>query len=75
MVRRATRVSRLVSIGGTLLLILWISMEVGRSPRFLFLWIALVIITYFVLFTLSRRVAFEVIRGRGVPVAGEGEPE
>jgi hypothetical protein len=71
-VRRATRVSRIVAVSGAALLLLWIFATVGSAPRFLVGWLALVVATYFFLYTLVRRVAFEVIRGRGVPPP-EGE--
>ncbi len=51
---------------------IWILATVGTAPRFLVGWLALVAATYFFLYTLTRRVAFEVIRGRGVePPPGE----
>jgi hypothetical protein len=70
-VRRATVVGRLTGLAAALLLMTWIFMTVGATPRFFVGWLALVVATYFVLYTLTRRVAFEVIRGRGVPPPGE----
>lgn len=66
-IRKATVVGRIVGIVGALLVITWVVATVGTAPRFLVGWIALVVATYFFLYTLTRRVAFEVIRGRGVP--------
>jgi hypothetical protein len=66
-VKRATVVARFTALGGSLLLMIWILATVGTAPRFLVGWLALVAATYFFLYTLTRRVAFEVIRGRGVP--------
>jgi hypothetical protein len=70
-VRRATVVARVTALGGSLLLMIWILATVGTAPRFLVGWLALVAATYFFLYTLTRRVAFEVIRGRGVPPPGD----
>jgi hypothetical protein len=39
------------------------------ASRFVILWVALAAGLLFVLFKVARRVAFEVIRGRGVPPA------
>jgi hypothetical protein len=69
-VARATVVGRIVGIVGALLLMIWIVATIGTSPRFLIAWVALVAATYYFLYTLARRVAFEVIRGRGVPPTG-----
>ncbi|CAN5655727.1 hypothetical protein BH23GEM6_BH23GEM6_12220 [soil metagenome] len=66
-VRRATIVGRLTGLAGSLLLMSWVFWTVGSAPRFFVGWLALVVATYFFLYTLTRRVAFEVIRGRGVP--------
>lgn len=66
-VRRAGRVARLVALGGTLLLIAWIFVLVGPSTRFLMGWLVLIAGVYFFLYKLTQRVAFEIIRGRGVP--------
>lgn len=70
-VRRATLFARVTAVGGSILLMVWIFVTVGSAPRFLVGWLALVAATYFFLYTLIRRVAFEVIRGRGVNPPGE----
>jgi hypothetical protein len=66
-VRRATRVGRLVGFVSAFLLMLWVFFAISASPRFLMAWLALVVATYFFVYKLTQRVAFEVIRGRGVP--------
>lgn len=66
-VRRATLVARLIGIVGALALTIWVLASFGTASRFLAAWLALIAATYFFLYKLSRRIAFEVIRGRGVP--------
>jgi hypothetical protein len=69
-VRLATITARVTALVGAVLLIVWILLTVGTSPRFFVGWLALVGAAYFFLFTLTRRVAFEIIRGRGVTPPG-----
>lgn len=66
-VRRATVAARLVAIAGSLLLIGWILAFVGPSSRFLMGWLVLIAGVYFFVYKLTQRVAFEIIRSRGVP--------
>jgi apolipoprotein N-acyltransferase len=66
-VRRATRVGRLAGLLGALALIGWLAVSLGSAPRFLVGWAVLVAAVYFFLYKLTQRVAFEVIRSRGVP--------
>ena len=70
-VRRATVVGRVAGLLGALGLMTWIFTSFGTAPRFLVGWLALVAAAYFFLYTLVRRVAFEVIRGRGVKPPGD----
>jgi DNA-directed RNA polymerase subunit RPC12/RpoP len=66
-IRRATRVARLVGLLTALLLAFWIVTLVGSSPRFLVAYVVMVIAAYLFLYKMTQRVAFEVIRARGVP--------
>ncbi|MQA90624.1 MAG: hypothetical protein GEU90_10375 [Gemmatimonas sp.] len=66
-IRRATRVGRVVGLATVIILSLWIYTMVGPTPRFLVVYVVMIVAAYFFLFKLTRRVAFEVIRGRGVP--------
>lgn len=70
-VRRATRVARLGAIVLTLGFAFLLFSLFRPSPRFLIGWLVLVALVHFVLFTLIRRVAFEVIRTRSA-AASEG---
>ncbi len=70
-VRRSSVVARMVAIAGALLTMAWIFFFIGPSPRFLMGWLVLIAALYFFLSKLTQRVAFEVIRGRGVPPAEE----
>jgi hypothetical protein len=63
---RAARWARGIAIAVTLALVLWISLTIGPTTRFLVAWGAMVVATYFVVHRIVRRVAFEVIRARGV---------
>ena len=66
-IRRATLVARLVGLVTAGALGVWIFSMVGPSPRFLMAYLVMIAAAYFFLFKLTQRVAFEVIRGRGVP--------
>ncbi|MGH7458938.1 MAG: hypothetical protein ACREKN_07650 [Longimicrobiaceae bacterium] len=52
----------------------WIVFGVSPSRRFLIVWLALVAAAYWLSFKIGRRVAFEVVRSRGVPPETRGEP-
>ena len=65
-VRRATLVARIVALLGALLVGLWVAAVSRPDSRLLMLWLLLIAVVYFVLYKLARRVAFEVIRSRGV---------
>jgi predicted RNA-binding Zn-ribbon protein involved in translation (DUF1610 family) len=66
-IRRATLVGQGVGLLTALLLALWIFSMVGTAPRFLMAYVVMVVAAYFFLFKLTQRVAFELIRARGVP--------
>lgn len=66
-VRRATLVAHLLGGLGAVVVGLWVVTVIQPGARFMLVWVVLVGLTYFVLYKLARRVAFEVIRSRGVP--------
>lgn len=66
-VRRSTWIAHGAAIFGALLLLWLIVSRVQPAQRFALLWLILLAGLYLVLFRLVRRVAFELIRGRGVP--------
>jgi hypothetical protein len=70
-IRRASIAGRITGIVGALALMTFVFATVGSAPRFVIGWLALVVAVYFFLAKLATRVAFEVIRGRGVPPAAE----
>lgn len=46
---------------------LWVVLGIGPSPRFpLVLWLVLIVAVYYFTMKIVRRIAFEVIRARGV---------
>jgi len=67
-IRRATRVARIGAVGIAVLLMLYIFSNVGTSPRFMMIYLIMIAAAYFFLYRMIQRVAFEVIRSRGVPV-------
>ena len=66
-IRRATRIARIAAIATTLAVGAGVVAAVGPSPRFLMVWLVLLAVTYLFVYKLSQRVAFELIRSRGVP--------
>lgn len=74
-IRRATLAARVVAFVAALALALWIFTMVGPSPRFMLAYVAMIVAAYFFLFKMTQRVAFEVIRGRGVPPPEETKDE
>jgi hypothetical protein len=66
-IRRATLAGQGVGLLTAVLLAIWIFSMVGSSPRFLMVYAVMVVAAYFFLFKLTQRVAFELIRSRGVP--------
>jgi DNA-directed RNA polymerase subunit RPC12/RpoP len=72
-IRRATRIGQAVGIVSALALMAWIFSLVGPSPRFMMVYLIMIVAAYFFLFKLTQRVAFEIIRGRGVPPPNEAD--
>jgi hypothetical protein len=66
-VRRATVWARLSALLVTGAVIIWIATGVLTTQRFLVLWMLLVAAMYLLIYKIVRRIAFEVIRSRGVP--------
>jgi hypothetical protein len=66
-VRRATWVGQTVALVAALSLMAYVFSVVGSSPRFMMAYIVMIVAAYFFLFKLTQRVAFEIIRSRGVP--------
>ena len=66
-VRRSAIVARITAFVFALGLAFWIYTLVGSAPRFLIIFVAMVVAAYFFVYKLTQRVAFEVIRSRGVP--------
>jgi hypothetical protein len=73
-IRRATWFGQGVGLLAALSLALWIFSLVGPSPRFLMAYLIMVVAAYFFLYKLTQRVAFEIIRSRGVPPPVPAEP-
>lgn len=65
-VRRATVIAHGLAGIAAVLAGLWVVMVVMPGPSFVVVWLVMVGLVYFVLYKLARRVAFEVIRSRGV---------
>jgi hypothetical protein len=65
-VHRASLYARGAALFVSLMVAAWIAVVVGPSSRFLVGWMALVAATYLVTARLVRRIAFEIIRNRGV---------
>jgi DNA-directed RNA polymerase subunit RPC12/RpoP len=66
-IRRATTIARLAGLVAALGLAAWIFTMLGPSPRFLVVYLVMIVAAYFFLYKMTQRVAFEIIRGRGVP--------
>ena len=66
-IRRATLIARAAAMITALALAAWIFTMVGTSPRFLVVYLIMVVAAYFFIYKLSQRVAFEIVRSRGVP--------
>lgn len=74
-VRRSARLARLVALVSAIGLTLWIFTLVGSAPRFLIVYVVMVIAAYFFIYKLTQRVAFELIRSRGVPPPETGDAD
>ncbi len=68
-VRRATLVARIAGAVVAVIIAVRIFFYVVPSERFFVFWLALIALAYYLVYKITRRVAFEVIRGRGVPPA------
>lgn len=66
-VRRSTWSAHVVASLAAILALWLIVSTVRPAERTALIWLILLAGLYFVLFRLARRVAFELIRGRGVP--------
>ncbi|MEX2569989.1 MAG: hypothetical protein WD737_01720 [Gemmatimonadota bacterium] len=66
-IRRATWAGQAVGLVTALALSIWIYTLVGPAPRFLIVYVIMIVAAYFFLYKLTQRVAFEIIRSRGVP--------
>jgi len=66
-IKRSTLIARLAGFLSAGALWAYIFLLVGTSPRFLMVYLVMIAAAYFFVYKLTQRVAFEVIRGRGVP--------
>jgi hypothetical protein len=65
-IRRATLAARLVGALGLAGAAYWVFAAVDPGPRTLIVWLILLVAVYGLLYKVTQRVAFEVIRARGV---------
>jgi len=65
-VRRATVWARLIGIAAAVLLATWIVLAISPSGRFLMGWMAIIAAAYYLSFKIARRVAFDLIRAKGI---------
>jgi DNA-directed RNA polymerase subunit RPC12/RpoP len=66
-IRRATLAGRAAGMIAALGLAYYVFSLVGTSPRFMMAYLIMILAAYFFLYKLTQRVAFEIIRSRGVP--------
>ena len=66
-IRRATLAARLVAALGLAGAAYGVLAGIDPGPRTLIIWIVLLVAFYGVLYKVTQRVAFEMIRARGVP--------
>lgn len=71
-VRRATRVARLVAIVATLAIGLLIAVVFRASTVHPVVWLLVLGALYAIVHRLSRRVVFELVRSHGIQPTGEG---
>lgn len=74
-VHRSAAAARLVAMIVALALAGWIFYLVGSNPRFLIVYVVMVVAAYLFVYKLTQRVAFEVIRSKGVPPPADGDAE
>jgi hypothetical protein len=65
-IRRATLAARVVAALGLAGAAYWVFSAVDPGPRSLIVWLILLVAVYAMLYKVTQRVAFEVIRARGV---------
>ncbi len=71
-IRRANLWARGAGLLAGLAAAAWVVFGIGPSPRFpLVLWLVLIVAVYYFTMKIIRRIAFEIIRSRGVPPAEE----
>lgn len=68
-IRRATLWSRIAGVIVAAMLAFYIFGVVQPGERFLIGWVALLVLAYFGVSKLTRRIAYDLIRSRGVPPA------
>jgi hypothetical protein len=66
--------ARVSAVLVTILVGAWIALAI-RPTRFVIVWMVILAMTYFVVSKIAQRVAFEVIRWRGVPGREEKQDE
>jgi len=66
-IRRASRVARILSFLTAAALAIWVYTLVGPASRFLVFYMVMIAAAYLFVYKLTQRVAFEFIRDRGVP--------
>ena len=66
-VRRSSIPARIIAIIMALASTGWTFYLVGSSPRFLIVYVVLIVAVYLLAYKVTQRVAFEIIRSRGVP--------
>ena len=65
-IRRATLAARIVGALGLAGAAYWVFSTIDPGPRSLIVWLILLVAVYALLYKVTQRVAFEVIRARGV---------
>jgi hypothetical protein len=65
-IRRATLAARVVAALGLAGAAYWVFAAIDPGPRSLIVWLILLVALYAVLYKVTQRVAFEVVRSRGV---------
>ncbi|CAN5819623.1 hypothetical protein BH23GEM3_BH23GEM3_10800 [soil metagenome] len=70
-IHRASLWARGVALLSALLAGLWVAFVIGPSTRFLIVWMVILAAIYVLVSKIVKRVAFEIIRARGVPTKGE----
>ena len=71
-IRRATLSARIVAALGLAGGAFWVFTVIDPGPRSLIVWVILLVAVYGLLYKVTQRVAFEVVRSRGVTPPPEG---